>query len=102
MTVGLKSKEAEDKLKKFGFNELPSSKPKNFWRIALEVMKEPMFILLICCGVLYMFLGDYKEGMDTVVRLFSSRDARALSLLCLFFLLREVSETCYFYKPSIF
>ena len=63
MYNGLSTKEANEKLKLHGFNELPSAKPKNVWHIALEVMKEPMFILLISCGVLYILLGDYKEGI---------------------------------------
>jgi Ca2+-transporting ATPase len=62
MAEGLNIAEAQEKLKKFGYNELPSAKPKNIWRIALEVMKEPMFLLLISCGLIYMLLGDYKEG----------------------------------------
>lgn len=63
MTQGITSVEASEKLKLHGFNELPSSKPKNIWRITLEVMKEPMFLLLISCGVLYITLGDYREGI---------------------------------------
>ena len=59
---GLTSAEVQKRLKQFGYNELPTAKPKNFWRIALEVMKEPMFILLVGCAVLYMLLGDYREG----------------------------------------
>lgn len=62
MTKGLSTAEAIESLKSHGYNELPSAKPKNIWRIALEVMKEPMFILLISCGVLYMILGNYQEG----------------------------------------
>jgi len=62
MAEGLSTAEAKKRLKEFGYNELPSSKPKNILRIAVEVMKEPMFLLLISCGVLYMILGDYKEG----------------------------------------
>lgn len=62
MPNGLSQTEAAAQLKLHGFNELPSAKPKNIWRIALEVVKEPMFLLLISCGVLYMILGDYKEG----------------------------------------
>lgn len=60
---GLESKEASIKLKEFGFNELSTSRPKTLMHIALDVIKEPMFILLITCGVLYMILGDYKEGV---------------------------------------
>lgn len=60
---GLSSVEAKEKLKLDGFNELKSAKPKNIARIALEVMKEPMFLLLISCGSLYLILGDYREGI---------------------------------------
>lgn len=63
MQKGLSSREAFDKLKIHGYNELPSAGPKKIWHIALEVMKEPMFLLLIGCSVLYMILGDYREGI---------------------------------------
>lgn len=42
---------------------MPSSKSKNIWRIAAEVIREPMFLLLISCAALYMVLGDYREGI---------------------------------------
>jgi len=41
---GLGSKEAAAILQKDGYNELPSSKPKNVFQIALGVVKEPMFL----------------------------------------------------------
>jgi len=63
MITGLSKTKAANQLKSHGYNELPSSKPKNILRIALEVMREPMFILLISCGILYMLLGDYTEGI---------------------------------------
>lgn len=63
---GLSSQEAKLRLAQHGYNELPSAKPKNIYRIALEVFKEPMFLLLIGCGILYMLLGDYKEGIVLV------------------------------------
>lgn len=53
----------KEKLRTEGYNSLPSSKPKNFFLIALGVIKEPMFILLVACGTLYMFLGDIQEGL---------------------------------------
>ncbi|MBK9450982.1 MAG: cation-translocating P-type ATPase [Bacteroidetes bacterium] len=62
MKKGLDSATVAAQLSKFGYNELATAAPKNVGRIALEVMKEPMFLLLISCGVLYMVLGDYKEG----------------------------------------
>ena len=60
---GLTNATAKSRLEIHGFNELPSAKPKNIWRIALEVIKEPMFLLLLSCGALYMILGDITEGI---------------------------------------
>jgi Ca2+-transporting ATPase len=59
---GLSMHQAKEKLRREGFNKLPSSKPKNFFAIALGVVKEPMFILLVACGTLYIVLGDMREG----------------------------------------
>lgn len=63
MFNGLSSAEAQQRLKTHGYNELSTSGSKSIWTLALEVIKEPMFLLLIACGVLYMILGDYKEGI---------------------------------------
>ena len=59
---GLSNNEAHNILTTYGYNELPDAKPKRIWEIAFEVMREPMFILLIVCGGLYITLGDVKEG----------------------------------------
>lgn len=63
MKQGLSSAEASNRLKQFGFNELPSAKPRTVWIIALEVIKEPMFILLLSCAALYVLLSNYGEGL---------------------------------------
>ena len=63
MKQGITSAKAAELIKHFGYNELPAAKPKNIWRIVLEVIKEPMFILLLSCGFLYLILGDYYEGI---------------------------------------
>ena len=60
---GLTQKEADQKILSEGYNELPSSKPRNVFQIALGVVKEPMFLLLVTCGTLYLFLGDIQEGI---------------------------------------
>jgi len=60
---GLTEQQAKDKLLSEGFNELPSSKPKSLLRIALGIAKEPMFLLLVACGSLYLLLGDIHEGL---------------------------------------
>jgi Ca2+-transporting ATPase len=60
---GLTLKEASEILQKEGYNELPSSKPKSIFKIAFGVVKEPMFLLLVACGTLYLVLGDLQEGL---------------------------------------
>lgn len=60
---GLTTKQAEEKIKTEGYNLLPSSKPKNFLHIVVGILKEPMFLLLVACGSLYMVLGDIQEGL---------------------------------------
>jgi len=60
---GLTSAQVAKKKASEGLNMLPSSKPKNFFSIAWGVIKEPMFILLVACGSLYLVLGDLKEGI---------------------------------------
>jgi P-type Ca2+ transporter type 2C len=59
---GLTSDQAKEKQRTEGYNNLPSSRPKNFFSIAIRVVKEPMFILLVACGSLYMVMGDIQEG----------------------------------------
>lgn len=60
---GLSGEQAAEKLRTVGYNEIPGSDSKNIWHIALEVIKEPMFILLLTCSTLYIILGDYTEGI---------------------------------------
>ena len=61
--LGITSQKADENLKRHGLNELPTAKPKNVWQVALQVIREPMFILLISCGAVYLLLGDYSEGV---------------------------------------
>ena len=60
---GLTTEQVVEKQKLEGLNELPSSKPKNFLALAWGVVKEPMFLLLVACGTLYLILGDVQEGL---------------------------------------
>lgn len=45
-----------------GFNELPTSRPKNLLNFLLEIAREPMVFLLIGCGAIYLILGDRQEA----------------------------------------
>ncbi len=60
---GLLSAEAAERLKRDGYNELPSSGKRSVFAIALEVLKEPMFLLLVACGAIYLILGDMQEAL---------------------------------------
>ncbi|MFA6548558.1 MAG: cation-transporting P-type ATPase, partial [Candidatus Margulisiibacteriota bacterium] len=61
--TGLSENEAKVRLKKEGFNELPSQKKLGFLRILLDVIKEPMLLLLIFSGSIYIVLGDIKDAL---------------------------------------
>lgn len=60
---GFTTEQVNAKLKAEGYNVLPSSKPQNFINIGIGVIKEPMFLLLVACGTLYLLLGDLQEGL---------------------------------------
>jgi len=60
---GLSSQEAARRLKAEGYNELPSGKKRTFIDTALEVIREPMFLLLIAEGAIYMLIGDFEEAL---------------------------------------
>lgn len=70
MIKGLTNNDVNERLSAFGYNELPSEKPKNVLGIAMEVVKEPMFLLLISCGLLYIILGDINEGVILMSTIF--------------------------------
>ena len=66
MTVagkGLSAGEAAARLVAEGFNELPTAGKRTPFRIILEVLREPMLLLLLCGGLLYLLLGDVKEAL---------------------------------------
>jgi len=61
--AGLTDAQAAHLLARDGFNELPSAKPRNLFLIALDVVREPMFLLLIACGTIYLLLGDTRDAL---------------------------------------
>jgi Ca2+-transporting ATPase len=60
---GLTKSEAKAILERDGYNEIRATKKKTIFHIILEVMKEPMFLLLVACGILYCILGDIQEAL---------------------------------------
>ncbi|HEX2950826.1 MAG TPA: HAD-IC family P-type ATPase, partial [Armatimonadota bacterium] len=61
--TGLTSIEAAARLLQDGPNELPSAKPRSLLQITLEVLREPMFLLLLAGGTIYLLLGDLQEAL---------------------------------------
>ncbi len=61
--TGLTEKEALIRLKQEGGNELPSSQLRSFWAIAWDIVQDPIFLLLVGGGVIYLVLGDVQEAL---------------------------------------
>src|SRR6202165_1008656 len=60
---GLTSSEAAARLAAEGRNVLPVAEERCTATIALEVVREPMFLLLVAAGGVYPVLGDAKEAL---------------------------------------
>ncbi len=60
---GLTEQETLERLAQDGYNELPATKKRTFFHILLKVIREPMFLMLIACGLLYLLLGDQEEAL---------------------------------------
>src|SRR5262249_52078725 len=68
--IGLSTVEAAARLSRDGFNELPSARPRTVVTIALEVVREPMFLLLMAAGGTYLLLGDTEEALALLAAVF--------------------------------
>ena len=59
---GLSAEAAASRLKTEGYNEMPTPDKRGFLRILSEVVRQPMFALLIGGGIVYLLLGDRLEA----------------------------------------
>jgi Ca2+-transporting ATPase len=60
---GLSSTEAASLLKLHGFNELEAAKKHSAFGFLWKIFREPMFLLLIGCALLYFILGSISESL---------------------------------------
>lgn len=60
---GLSTAEAEARLQRDGPNELPAAARSGALQLLWEVVREPMFLLLVACGAIYLTLGDRHEAL---------------------------------------
>lgn len=63
----LTRQEALERLERFGPNELPGSRARTPLRLLLEVLREPMVLLLVAGGTLYLALGDVQDAASLLV-----------------------------------
>ena len=60
---GLNEQEARRRLEQDGSNDLPSQKKRGLLTIALEVVREPMFLMLVAAGSLYLVMGEPADAL---------------------------------------
>ncbi len=60
---GLSESEALERLKNEGYNELQRTTKGGFLQKIIEVVTEPVFLLLIACGAVYFLIGDTEEAL---------------------------------------
>lgn len=60
---GLTDAEVADSRKKYGYNRLEAVKKESWADLLLNILKEPMLILLICVSFIYVLTGDYGEAL---------------------------------------
>ena len=68
---GLTQQQAAARLGAEGPNELPSAKPRSFLVIAWEVLREPMILLLVAAGVIYLILGEPRDSLVLLISIFA-------------------------------
>ena len=60
---GLSAAEAAHRIATDGPNTLAETERRTWRRIVTDCAREPMFLLLIACGAIYMVLGNRQEAL---------------------------------------
>src|SRR5262249_30228190 len=61
--TGLSQVEATQRLRQDGPNELARRRGGGFLQTAINVLREPMILLLLAAGLVYVVLGDHAEAV---------------------------------------
>ena len=67
---GLSQAEALARLQSDGPNELPTAKPHSLFATVVEVLREPMILLLVAAGLIYLFVGELRDSLVLLVSIF--------------------------------
>ncbi|MFY8069978.1 MAG: cation-transporting P-type ATPase, partial [Flavobacterium sp.] len=68
--TGLSTEEVISSRTKNGSNSLEHQKKNHFLMSLLEMVKEPMFLLLVAAASIYYISGDYGDGIFMTVAIF--------------------------------
>jgi Ca2+-transporting ATPase len=88
--TGLSGQELNSSRAKHGFNQAANIKKRTWSQMFLDILKEPMLILLIAVAVIYVIVGNYSEAIFMVGAIFAvsgisfyqdSRSKKALEAL---------------------
>jgi len=61
--AGLSEAEARARLEHDGPNEIPAQQKRGLFMLVLEVVREPMFLMLVAAGVLYLLMGEPTDAL---------------------------------------
>ena len=60
---GVSEEDAARKINEEGFNELPSQKKHSIFVIFINILFEPMLLLLLVSGLIYLVLGELNDAL---------------------------------------
>ncbi|RYF87505.1 MAG: cation-translocating P-type ATPase [Chitinophagaceae bacterium] len=61
--AGLSEEELISSRKKFGYNQTDNIKKGTWYAMLLDILKEPMLLLLIAVAIIYVIVGNYSEAL---------------------------------------
>ncbi len=61
--TGLSEADVIKKFKEDGYNEIPSQEKQGIFTIFINILKEPMLLLLIGAGIIYLLLGEENDAI---------------------------------------
>ncbi|MGI6168565.1 MAG: cation-translocating P-type ATPase [Christensenellales bacterium] len=64
---GLTRQEAEERLAKYGANEIVLEKKSSVWKKLFKVLREPVFLFLLGAALIYFLLGEAVDGAVMLV-----------------------------------
>ncbi len=67
---GLTTDNVKERQNKYGYNELPNREKCNFFHIILNIVEEPMILLLIATVIIYFLIGSKSEAILLATSIF--------------------------------